>query len=397
MDIFFPPIFNLDSNTGRVSTALFIQLDIEYVSITPPIPTTANNINACALKMNIFSNSCIIISVYLPKGPNENNTDWLKHIKKDNNENYIITGDFNAHSPFWERDCQIITSNRLLENIIDSNLYLLNDGQSTRVPDNINHRSTAIDLSLISPELAPYCNWTPWCDTLNSDHFPIIITLDKAQKVNPDQTDNKIPKFKYKFADWNKFSINFFNINIEENTKNINSIDKLYSIFRDYIIDSALDAIPQIKAKANNLHKGNVWWNAECEIARKEKWASFKKYLKEPTQSNLLNSKKAKNKANRVIQEAKRKYWSDLCDENLHTNITMQEIWEKVKTMKNVSQLPKYQINLNNNQLPSQTEKAEAFADHFAKNSTLLGLKDNDRDYRTKTEKNTIRQGYFYT
>ena len=294
-------------------------------------------------------------------------------------------------TPFWEKNCPIITSNRFLENITDSKLYLLNNGHITRVPDNPNHRATAIDLSLISPTLAPFCSWSPWSDTLNSDHLPIIISLDKSHSNSKEKTDNKIPKFKYKFANWDKFSFNLSYININDNVINVNSVDDLYSIFRNHLINSAKDAIPQINLKPTHIRQGNVWWNEECEKARSEKWIAFKKYLKEPSHTNLINSKKAKNHSNRVNKEAKRKYWANFCTESLTTETNMQKIWEKVKTMKNGLQQPKFPINIDNNQLPSQADKAEAFADHFAINSTLLGLSNSDRDYRLQVENTPLK------
>jgi hypothetical protein len=43
-----------------------------------------------------------VMSVYFPAGPKNNNTDWLKS-SDTVNSNWIILGDFNAHSPVWEK------------------------------------------------------------------------------------------------------------------------------------------------------------------------------------------------------------------------------------------------------------------------------------------------------
>ena len=44
-------------------------------------------------------------------------------------------GDFNAHAPFWENECTSVTCNRLVDNIVDSSLCLLNHCRITRIPD----------------------------------------------------------------------------------------------------------------------------------------------------------------------------------------------------------------------------------------------------------------------
>ena len=51
------------------------------------------------------------------------------------------------------------TRNRLVENIEDSSLCLLNDGRITRIPDVSTHKATAVDLSLVTPDLAVNCTY----------------------------------------------------------------------------------------------------------------------------------------------------------------------------------------------------------------------------------------------
>ena len=101
-------------------------------------------------------------------------TDWLKDIELSN-KSYVIMGDFNTHAPFWKNGCTSVTCNRLVENIVDSSLCLLNDGRITRIPDVSTHKATAVDLSLVTPDLAVNCTWYTEEDCLGSDHLPIII------------------------------------------------------------------------------------------------------------------------------------------------------------------------------------------------------------------------------
>ena len=58
-----------------------------------------------------------------------------------------------------ENGCTSVTCNRLVENIVDSSLCLLNDGRITRIPDVSTHKATAIDLSHVTPDLAVNCTW----------------------------------------------------------------------------------------------------------------------------------------------------------------------------------------------------------------------------------------------
>ena len=111
------------------------------------------------------------------------------------NKNYVIVGDFNAHAPFGENGCTSVTCNRLVENIVDSSLCMLNDGRITRIPDVSTHKSTAIDLSLVSPDLAVNCTRYTEEDCLGSDHLPIIIDLYENIKDDEPEDDEKFLNF----------------------------------------------------------------------------------------------------------------------------------------------------------------------------------------------------------
>ena len=156
------------------------------------------------MSLKLSKNSKVnILSVYYPKGPNADNSDWIRNIPSSD-KNWIILGDFNAHSPFWEPGCSITTCKRFVENIIDSKLVLMNDGSITRVPDISSHRPSSIDLSLISPDLSVHASWATEDDTLGSDHLPIIIKVNE-EIYNEEEEEDAIPKFLYKSANWDMY------------------------------------------------------------------------------------------------------------------------------------------------------------------------------------------------
>jgi len=131
---YYPPI--RQTNCIKVYTCIYIEKGLEYTFCKSPIPATITNIYHTTVRVKL-SNSRIInvMSLYLPTGPTDLNTDWLKSIELSN-DNWIIAGDMNSHSPLWEKGCTLVTNKRLVENILDSSLTLLNDGSITRIPDN---------------------------------------------------------------------------------------------------------------------------------------------------------------------------------------------------------------------------------------------------------------------
>ena len=383
---FFPPITDASHVNSKAFTAIYVRSDIDFCQHPLNIPQSATDIYACAVRFKLNNIPHIVISTYLPKGPKDNNTDWIKNTLDTSQFRYIITGDFNAHSPLWEKNCTITTNKRFLENILDSKLYLLNNGQYTRIPDNPNHSPTAIDLTLVSPELATSCSWSPWNDTLNSDHFPIIITFDNNHKTSCDSYPDKIPRFNYKLANWDTFALKLYETQFNKNIFDSTQIDFIYNTFTKAIINAAKASMPQLKSQNTQKHNGNVWWNSKCEEATKTKKQAFKNYLRNPTPNHQLASKKAKNHANRVISQAKTEYWTNYFNDTDNLNITPKDLWFKIKQMKEEIHQPSHPIQLPNNSLPTQTEKAEAFATTFSTHSTLSGLDLKNQTYRSNIE-----------
>lgn len=337
----------------------------------------------CAAQVKFNENHTInIISAYLPKGPNELNTEWL-HTLQDK-EKWLIAGDFNAHSPFWDKDCASVTSNRFVENIVDSCLFMLNDGRITRIPDISTHTASAIDLTLVSPALAPECNWNTFNDTLGSDHLPIIITFNEMTESYESDVD-KIPKYNYKLADWEKFKNSLYACHTE--SIDTDNIDQLYSYFTCAILKAADVAIPKFHPIQSNKHSGNIWWTPTCDAAVNNKKAMFETYLKDKSPENLIAKRKANHHSNMVIAQVKRQYWSSFCTNEISNYTDLQKVWKKFHEMKKGVNLPSCPIRLKNKEFPSNSEKAELFADMFSDSMRLEGLAPKKQTFRTEEER----------
>ena len=217
-----------------------------------------------------------VTSVYFPNGPKSGNTDWLKDIALSN-KSYVIVGDFNAHAPFWENGCTSLTCFTLVENIVDSSLCLLNDGRITRIADVSTHKATAIDLSLVTPGLAVNCTWYTEEDCLGSDHLPIIIELNENIKDDEWEDEDKIPKFKYKHADWEAYQA--FLLSSDINSIVNEDINMYCSNFTKTILLASEQSIPRIKHKKIREQSENPWWNQFCKQAISQKRQTFKKWL----------------------------------------------------------------------------------------------------------------------
>jgi ribonuclease HI len=361
--------------------AIYIRANLEHLKIenVPKI----DNVYICGaiVKFNPYLN-LNILSVYYPEGPKDDNSDWLKNIES-NNTKWLILGDFNAHSTFWDNECSSNSNNRFVDNISDSNFYLLNDGSITRIPDISGHRPSAIDLSLISSDLAIKSCWKTFSESLGSDHLPVIITINDQISSNDYNEEDKIPKFLYKNADWNCFQ----SLMQLKNTENIehSNIDIFYNNIVSSIIEIADKTIPR-KRINNSKHKGNSWWNTDCEKAVSDKKESFKRWLKNRSEENHKDMKRYKIICNRVIAQAKQKYWADYCTKEISESKDLHKVWKKVKQLKNGCHLQSYPIKLDDKIFPSSSEKAEAFVNQFASTMLSSSLTKNRQEYRKNEE-----------
>jgi ribonuclease HI len=375
----------VDPYSKKVKTALYIKNHLDYRNIYPtPVPVGLENVYSTGVEIKLKDNDYInILSIYMPEGPKNDNSDWLKSadflIKK-----WIILGDFNAHAPFWDSGCKTVSCNRFVENILDSRLYLLNDGRITRVPDVANHKPSAIDLSLLSPSLAVNCTWNVEDECLGSDHLLITLSFNENISPNLPTEKDKVPKFLYKLADWSLFQSSFDSYDYD-NVQN-DDIDIFYANLSKIILSAAENSIPQCKPKRKGKHTGNAWWSSECKQAVKDKKKQLRTWLKNKTDDNFIEMKRAKIRCNKIIALAKKNFWTEFCKSEIAESKDMHKVWSKLKEMKNVNNLPNYPITLTNNHFPSALEKAEAFATTFAENSNSSILNPEMKAFRLQEE-----------
>ena len=154
----------------------------------------------------------------------------------------IVMGDFNAHNAAWysstRDEAAAGRGSAIVEALNDSNLTLLNLDHPTRLPKSGNPSSP--DLTLCSPHLALDADWNP-LTTLNSDHLPIIITIDHDISSIPDPPRHTFTNFRR--ARWNDF--------LEETEADFarlplpDACDSGEGVFRRVLLKASLHHIPQ--------------------------------------------------------------------------------------------------------------------------------------------------------
>ena len=328
------------------------------------------------------SDHVCIASVYYPAGPTNINTEWLNNI--NSKESWIVTGDFNCHSPIWDKNCDHITNKTFEDNVIKCGLVLLNDGRTTRIPDTSQHHSYALDLTLLTPNLADDSLWDLGDDLLGSDHLPITTTIKSVPDII--EGNDKVPKFSYKLANWAKFK----SLLELKQIPTCSDIDDIYEDFTNSILTAANESIPKIRKCKKVNHNGNIWWNMDCDKAINNKKSTYKKWLKSKSEVDFLAMKKAKIDCNRQIAKAKKEYWSNFVEKEISNYSDSHITWKQVSQMKHGYVLPQCPVKLPGKEFPSSQEKAEAFAQMFASVSNTSSLSVEEIRLRNNLE-NSIK------
>ena len=128
-------------------------------------------LQAAAARVHLRHREVTVCGLYLPPGTAFTVTE-LRLLLLRLLEPVLIVGDFNAHCTSWGCD-NMGPRGRILEDfILEEPLCILNTGQRMHFTV-ASGQTSALDLSLVGPQLAQLFTWSVQDDPLGSDHFPV--------------------------------------------------------------------------------------------------------------------------------------------------------------------------------------------------------------------------------
>lgn len=172
---------------------------------------------------------------------------------------------------------------------------MLNDGSHTIVKI-LNKNSSAIDLTLCSPQIHHFMDWQIMPEPFGSNHIPIIIKY----KHQPRLFDRK------KFNKWNTKNVNWVRFQKTFDSHHPINENVNYDQFVNQLNLASEKTIPKKNSKAKSINKNKYWWNDACQKKVDERKMMFVKYKNNPTSNNLINYKKADARAKKSLNRQKR-------------------------------------------------------------------------------------------
>ncbi|GFX80879.1 hypothetical protein TNCV_1908721 [Trichonephila clavipes] len=166
-------IIRSDRQEGGGGGLAFLVRDINYRTIDNP-QFTDSKLEIQRLNVIWKGKNLNISNMYHPS-----NQKSLPDNLLDISESNLLVGDLNAKHSSWG---SVINNKRGVElhNLMDDSAHLaLNDGSPTYSSHSY-HTEEALDVSIVSSDIFPFCKWTVLQD-IGSDHLPILVELKWKQ------------------------------------------------------------------------------------------------------------------------------------------------------------------------------------------------------------------------
>ena len=263
-----------------------------------------------------------ICSIYLP--PREHvDLEQLQNLIDQLPKPFLLLGDFNAHHSMWHDSRNTDQRGRIIVSLIAKNDISLLDGNKMTTMWKVDKSFAHVDLSICSNELLPWFQWDVHEETLNSDHFPILL------KTRTSDVDRRPERWITSKAEWEQF---------KESTKTsrkideFNSVDEAADFFEAHVKDAAFKYIP--KTKGIMKSKSPPWWNKWCRAVVQKRKASFRRYRRATTRRNYNAFSRARAETTRQIKFSKKSSWTKFI-RTINKKSKTRDVWKIINSLNN--------------------------------------------------------------
>ena len=350
--------------------ALYIKKNIPQSQVT-----FTTNLQAVAARATMKGKTYILSSIYVPPSTSPTVADFDAMIVKFDHP-YLLNGDYNAHSPYWNALFTDRERGEPVEAVIDKH-HLLPLNTTVKTHWNRAHNTySLVDLSLSHPAifLDFQCHVLP--DLHTSDHYPIVIKIANAPETS------KPPHFNFRKADW----ITFKSDCLQHLTPDLfeEGDDDKMKLFTTTLMDLAKKNIPQTSRLPRPCSK--PWWDEECKALVRERNKAERFNKRYPTLNNKLRVKLVQAQCRRTFRRKKRQTFRNFTS-SINSKVHSKKVWSMVQklTGKNIPNHLNHLKDDQGNFITNHKDISDKFASTFSYNSSSNNYSDEFRN-NTKTQ-----------
>lgn len=307
-----------DRPDGYNGVALLIRHSIPFSHF--PI-THSNDYSIVAA---IINNICTV-SLYIPH-PSPSIYNELYNIISSLPKPFLILGDLNAQHISWGSSISNPNGNTVYDMMDTLNVCILNTGSPTRrtSPD---QGLSAPDLSICSPDLAPFLTWEVLSSSYGSDHFPILLSLPIKCPTPP----TKSPRLKYKLdnVNWSQFrEIIDHKISLLPLDPQGTEASCAEALAKSFI--EAADEVFPMKTVGRINIPSPPWWDRDCTEAVKKRKLAELVYNESSTNDNFDLVMKAMTECSKTLKQKKFNGWRAFCL-SISPNVSPSLVWRNIR------------------------------------------------------------------
>jgi ribonuclease HI len=315
-----------------------------------------------------------VINVYCPP-----DKDLQLHTLPLTDNNLLITGDFNGHSPSWGYQDLNSRGEEIEDWMIDNNLLLINRPEDKPTCLSRAWKTTSTpDLAIATEDIEKICDRQVKEQLGGSDHLPVLLTLSITDPV---QYHRHAPSWNYKKANWSKFQASTNSLCNERRFDKKNDINTNVQQFTECILEAAKQSIPRGRRK-----NYKPYWNQKLQDLHDHLTTTREQLEKTPNTENTT----AYNRARAAFDEEKikeiRNSWQEKTS-SLNLEKDTGKLWKLTKSLNDDHQhTPRATLLKEEGNLYTGKKAAFLLAENFSEDSLLDVPQDQTRDIRQRTK-----------
>ena len=370
----FKPIYRVDRK-GTVKGGGLITYAKDTIMFEKLRDSTNKGTDSSSIRVKMGKRSwATITNVYTPPVNSVGQEIKFDPEKITANEESIILGDFNGHSPLWDVTTNPDTRGGEIEDwIITNNLTVLNDGSATRM-DRVTFTESTPDITLVGDKWKNKCTWQVGEQIGLSDHLPIKTVVNV--KVTHQPVFGKEGRWKRNGVDWSVFK--------EEVEKSCVSLAEEKNLTRrvQRFNDILTDAAKKHVGKTKPGKKNNSFITPTVRAALKKR-NQFRQKISTHRKEWLEACKEAQEEINNSKEES----WKDLLESAIE-EVDDSRMWKIIKSLNGspATNSPNEAMSHNGKTITSNKRKADIFSQHYAAVSKLKFSKE-DRKLNREAKK----------